>query len=144
MNSLPTPLVVLQPPEVIAAAAYVLTRLVMNQIPCEQSLSTLDNWRGHFGMSPEMVRDRDDVQGKLMDIDDILTMLNRQTFGAQRMANRRVEMLKLFAICFFRHPLCSEALLWITRHVGDKTPLATSIRAVRRFPYIVILSSSRN
>jgi hypothetical protein len=61
-TSLPTPLAILQPPEVIAAAAYVITKLVMDGVPVEDSLVSLDKWKGHFGMGEDMTRDREDVE----------------------------------------------------------------------------------
>jgi hypothetical protein len=59
------PLPVLQPPSIIASAAYVLTAVVFEGTPYAALLETFETWRSHFGVDNTSDKDASDVRGSL-------------------------------------------------------------------------------
>ena len=69
VRSIPTPLAVLQPPSVIASAAYVLAASALGVATIEQSLVSFHDWKRHFGIGDDdveedEVKDEEDVEGQ--------------------------------------------------------------------------------
>ncbi|KAL7411017.1 cyclin-like protein [Mrakia frigida] len=64
-----TPLCVLQPPSIIASAAYILATLALavdDRTSLEELLDSFHTWKGHFGLEEDDEHDRDDVEESIL------------------------------------------------------------------------------